>query len=322
MKRMERKVTKALMARIFTVSIFTGPDTKATVATFDAKDIKKPVDGKIRGLYLTVTDPKQIQASLLNFLVPITGTNVYYLPYRSIPTPIKFDTPAGVGYFISLSFQVGTVFTPIKIVFEYDPDWETISAVELTTLVGWLEIVRVNRLTTVANLKASTISNASSYSTAKQSYEAALKGAAGLDAQIVAANAQIVTLSASIKTNDDTIKTVTSQILISEQNLINLNNQQTTASAQVKQLDQLLQANTESLKVLQLQKDSGETDTATFQNQMNLNKSGFESTLTSIKEEYANDYQLLENARKAVFDTIPPNLASANSYINQATPSY
>jgi len=312
------------MARIFTVSIFVETETKPTVATFDAKDVKKAVEGKIRGLYLNIQDAvTNFQASLKSLLVPITGaTNQFYLPYRSIPSPISLTTPSGQGSYLSLQLQQGDKFFSIKIVFEYDTDWEVITPEELTTLAGWLNSLRVDRINTVSGLKATAIQYANDYITNKNSLEAAQKGVAGLEAQITTSNTAITTLQKEMADNDAAIKTLLAQIATKEQNLILLKNQQTTAMGNVSQDDQQLAAQTQTLKTLTLQKDSGVADTSAFQNQMNINKDGFTSTLNALREEYAGDYSVLENARKAVFDTSPPNLSSCNSYLNQATPSY
>jgi hypothetical protein len=322
MKKAERKISKSLMARIFTVQIFVESETTATIATFDAKEIKKPIDGRVRGLYLTLSPSAVIQPSLKSLLVAVPNTTTYYLPYRSFPSAFTMTTPAGQGFYISSTIQLGTAFKSIKIQFEYDVDWDVITSEELNTLIGWLNTLRVDRMTVVSQLKASALQYANGYYTNKNSYEAALKGVAGLDAQIAKSNVQVIALTGEIAANDETIKSLLSQIAAKEQTLAALKQQQTDAIGKVSQDDQLITAQTESFKTLGLQKSSGVADTSAFQNQMNNNKDGFISTLNSLKEEYGSDYSNLENARKVVFDTTPPNLNSCNAYLNSATPSY
>ena len=321
MKKAEKKLAKSLMARIFKVTLKIDNETTGTEATFDAKEIKKPVDGKIRGMYFTIAAGVALSEKLKAILVAIPNTTSYFLPYRSIPSSFKMNAPAGAGNYITCSFQSGPNFLSMTVLFEYDPDWEVISKDELGTLVGWLNTLRVNRLTIVEKLKAQALTYANGYITNKVSYDAALKGMTGLDAQIIAANTQITALQAVIDKNNQAIKDAQAQITTKEQNLAKLKQQQTDAMGKVSQGDQFIAAQTATLKTLNLQKESGISDSSTFEYTMAANKDGFINTLASVKEEYASDYSILENARKAVFDNAIPDLNTCNSLITSATPS-
>ena len=321
MKKAEKKISKSLMARIFTVSIFVGTDSLFSVASFDAKDIKKPIDGKVRGVYLTFASGAQIQPSLKALLVPVPTSNGNYLPYRSLAAAFVFESPAAQGKYLSTTIQLGGDFKNIKIQFEYDPDWEVISNDEISTLVGWLNNLRIERMTLVNQLKGAALQSANAYYTNKVSYDAAVKGAQGIDDQIVSSNKQIAALKADMTKNDDEIKTVKASISVKEILLASLSKSQTDANSNVTQDDLYITSESSVLTNLQLQKSSGVTDATGFQNTMDQSKDAFVQKVNEVKEEYGNDAGDLEKARKAVFETNPPNLDSCNSFINAATPS-
>ena len=322
MKKAERKIAKSLMARIFKVSIFVGSETLNSTASFDAKDIKKPIDGKVRGVYLTFNNNTIIQPSLKALLVAVPSTTGQYLPYRSLAASFKFESPAAQGKIISTTIQLGNVFQNIRIQFEYDPDWEVISSDEATTLIGWFNTLRIARIALVNQLKVAALQSGNAYYTSKVSYDAALKGAQGIDDQIKVSTIQTAALKAEIAKNDETLKALKDQVTAKEASINALSKSQTGAVSRVSQDDQYISAQNATLNTLKLQKSSGVTDASAFQATMDQSKDAFVLIVNTIREEFGMDSVILDNANKAIFNTNPPNLDLCNNFINKVTPYY
>lgn len=317
-QKSEKKIAKSLMARLFNVSILVGQETVASIASFDAKDIKKPIDGKVRGVYLTFFTA--VQPSLKALLVAVTGTTVQYLPYRSLASPFGYESPAASGKIISTTMQAGTAFTNIRIQFQYDPDWDIISSEEINTLVGWLNTLRIDRITLVKQLKGGSSDAANAYYTSKASYDAALKGAAGIDSLITKSTADIAALKSDLSKNDDAMKALQVQISAKDANLIILSKSQTDATFIVSQDDQFI-SDSNSTMVILIQQQTDGKDTSGFQNTMDQNKAAFNLNVELSKDDFGSQITILQNAAKELFVQNPPNLTNCNNFIRQATPT-
>ena len=320
MKKAEKKISKSLMARIFTVSIFVGNDSLFSVATFDAKDVKVPKNGKARGLYFNFTSGAQIQPSLNALLVP--SANGTYLPYRSLAASFVFESPAAQGKYLSTTMQLGQDFKNIKIQFEYDPEWDTITNDELTILVRWLNNLRLLSIDYVNQLKSAASQSAINYYSNKVSYDAALKGAQGIQDQINSTNIHIAAIKANMTINENTIKNIKASISVKEQLLASLSKNQTIAVNTVSQDDQYIASQKSIYSNLQLQKTSNVTDATGFKTTMDLNIDTYDDLVNLVKEEYSDKASVFETSRRAIFVANPPNLDAFNHMINQITPSF
>jgi outer membrane murein-binding lipoprotein Lpp len=319
-KRAQMKTAKSLMARIFTVQIFIGNEITPSTATFDAKDVKKAVDGKTRGIYITPL-PNSLSDSLKALIIAVPNSSQFLLPYRSIAAAVTFTNPTGSGNTINIQFQRGKTISPITILFDFDPDWDTITVDELQLLVSWINTLRTDRLSLISQLKTASVNAANGYITNINSYNAALGGLSAIDSKITANNAQVTSLQADIKKNSATIDDLNNQIQAKKNSIDALKKQQAEANSKVDQDDKQIAAYKSSLDSLKLQKSNGVTDTGAFQNDVNKYKDLFTNNIASLKEEYTTDYSNLDNARAALFDTNPPNLSLCNNYLTKATPS-
>jgi len=57
MKRLKAETLKTLMERYFKIEIFVDNSKTATISKFDAKNVKKPMDGQEKGWYMDFKNP-------------------------------------------------------------------------------------------------------------------------------------------------------------------------------------------------------------------------------------------------------------------------
>jgi len=309
------------MARYFKMEVFVNDEKAATVATFDAKDVKRPLSGKELGWYF---DVEKEQQSLSSCCLKKLDAKRSFIPYRKLTGVFKATQNEGQPTYLTTTYLLGRKqVTSLKFVFEYDRDWDYITKEELAMLLGWLNDLRVARHALLKDLKRKCLNNGNYFIGNKTSLEASQKGEGEIKKQIQASQDLAKTLAQKNETLVQDLTKTLKEILDTEKLLPIKNKERNDANAIAAQLGSQLKAMYENIDTLTKQKLSGKMDAASFQSSMDSAKDQFEAILKDLKEEYSikNDYDPLENARKAIFEGDAPDLTKCNAALFEAYPN-
>jgi len=320
MKKAKTQTTKTLMARHFKIHIFVDDVKAHTVAKFDAKDVKKPMDGKEKGWYMNFEKP---ETALQNCCLKKADKDKHFIPYRRINGEFKPNRMEGSASFITTTYQYepGKIKN-LKFQFEFDKDWDYISKEELQMLCGWLNDLRVARQSLVKDLKKKTLEQANFYMANKTSYDAAQKGGDEVKKQLETSTELVKTLTAKNETLVKDVNNTMNEVLEFEKQLSIKTKERNDANAKATQLAAQFQTTGSNIKELELLKAKGKADQEALKQNVEAAKNGFDAILKELKEEYSvgKDYEPLENARKAVFDGEKPDIMRCNGNLFEAYP--
>jgi len=308
------------MARHFKVQIYVDDSKTFTIAKFDAKDVKKPMDGKEKGWYMDFEKPETL---LQTCCLKKADKSKHFIPYRRINGEFKINRMEGSASFITTTFQYepGKVKN-LKFQFEFDKDWDYITKEELQMLSGWLNDLRVARQSLVKDLKKKIMGEANFYMANKTSYDAAQKGGEEVKKQLTTSQELVKTLTAKNETLVKDVNNTLNEVLELEKLLSVKSKERNDANAKASQLSSQLSTTNANIVNLNLLKAKGKADQEALKSNVDAAKNGFDNILKELKEEYSvgKDYDPLENARKAVFDGEKPDIMACNGNLFEAYP--
>jgi hypothetical protein len=277
--------SEAKMARQFTVNIFVDQDKNASVepsvAVIDAKNVKVVKTEELqRNLPLTFTKLNDDLKNLLN-----QNNGQYSLAYRKLST-FNSQEVNKEGKIITTSFRKSpTEFSTLKIQFEFDPEWEIITDLEVNDLISWLNRNRQDIIDRINALKTLAIQYLVNYKTNTDNASAAASGAASIDAQIASLNQVAKQKQDELKLADTQANEKERTISSDQASIESLSQQLTSSKQKLDSLDAQIVAKDNILSQLNANLADKSMSAASFESSMNAKKIAFNNVIDNLKTE-------------------------------------